>query len=271
MATGDVGFGFREYWSTAYERYSGFFDEAAQIETLVRRLADAPITPGVLQEKRQLIIVVRSLSLTVCNSLGAVVLLVGNGYGQDALRVARSMLEAAIIVKYLLAVPEKVQGYIDYTWIEMSRQLEIIKEFEPEGYATLSAEALQQVTDGYAKAKKHFAKKSGTGVHSSWAKGVQIAQMAEKADMTQAYDVYYRHASSVVHSDVLSVASTVEPDTLAVRFAPNDSSDARIAAYLAHGTAIDVLRQFNTVAELGFTDEIELRAKQQQQVWGTAG
>jgi hypothetical protein len=59
----------------------------------------------------------------------------------------------------------------------------------------------------------------------------------------------------------LSIASAIEPGTLAIRFAPNDSGDARIAAYIAHGTAIDVLRQFNTVAELGFTDQIELRPR----------
>jgi hypothetical protein len=51
MEPADLGFGFREYWRTAYERYSDFFDEAAQIEVLVRKLNDARINPAVLQEK----------------------------------------------------------------------------------------------------------------------------------------------------------------------------------------------------------------------------
>jgi len=114
------------------------------------------------------------------------------------------MLEAAIIVKCLIAVPDKVSSYIDFTWIE-----------------------------------------------------------------TAAYDTYDHHASSVVHSDVLSIASAVEPGTLAIRFAPYESGDFTIAAYLAHGTAVIVLREFNTVAKPGFADEIETRAKKHQQIWGT--
>src|SRR4051794_23651304 len=58
---GELSFGFRDYWRVAYERYAGFFDEARELQALIKKLDEAPLDPVVLEDKRQLIIVVRSL------------------------------------------------------------------------------------------------------------------------------------------------------------------------------------------------------------------
>jgi len=57
----------------------------------------------------------------VANSFSAVVLLAVNGFGIDALKVGRTMFEAAVTVAYLRKNPTEYDDYRDFRFVRASR------------------------------------------------------------------------------------------------------------------------------------------------------
>ena len=86
---GKVIAGFPRFWQEAHDVQPDLFEALHDIGPLATKLFSKPVQ-GSLHR------VLHYLAVLVSNSLGAVVTLCLNGYGADAVKIARSMFEGAI-------------------------------------------------------------------------------------------------------------------------------------------------------------------------------
>jgi hypothetical protein len=87
---GDViAAGFPEFWRPVYHKYRGFFDCALKLAPIVSDMVKTPVGG-------QLLHIVGRLVGAAANSYGALLTLVLNGYGLDAMKIARSIYETEL-------------------------------------------------------------------------------------------------------------------------------------------------------------------------------
>ena len=80
--------GFPEFWPRVHDKFPLFFKAAQELEPIQNRIFQKQVSEPLHK-------ILRHISKTVSNSLGALIVLVLNGYGNDAMRVARTMAAAS--------------------------------------------------------------------------------------------------------------------------------------------------------------------------------
>lgn len=76
--------GFPDFWQRAHDRFPLFFKAAGDLAPLQNEIFRKPVSEPLHK-------VLRHIAKIVSNSMGAVIVLVLNEYGNDAIKVARSM------------------------------------------------------------------------------------------------------------------------------------------------------------------------------------
>jgi hypothetical protein len=104
-----VRFGFQEFWPKAYDAFPLFWEVCPR----VLDAANSVIFCGYEKtDSRDKVII--NLGIFAITSFSEITTLVGNGLGQGAIKIARSMLEIVINAEFLRQFPEHVDDYIDY-------------------------------------------------------------------------------------------------------------------------------------------------------------
>jgi Family of unknown function (DUF5677) len=111
MGQPQVMAGFPEMWQPVHDKYRPFFDCAAMLAPIVSDLLKAPA-------EGHLLIIIGRLVAATANSYGALLTLVLNGYGQDAMKIARSIYETELNIIWLKSHPEDIQDFLDYHIIQ---------------------------------------------------------------------------------------------------------------------------------------------------------
>jgi len=91
---------FPDFWEIAYSRNPEAYRAMTKLCAMQNALYKKPVSKPVLR-------IMRFITKVVGNSAGSVVLLTLNGYGSDAMRIARSMFEGVVIVGYLRIHPDE--------------------------------------------------------------------------------------------------------------------------------------------------------------------
>jgi hypothetical protein len=112
--------------------------------------------------------VCRHLSKMVANSLSAVVLLGLNGFGNDAIKIARSMFEAAVTVAYLRKHPEEFSDYFDFHFLVAMKRHRYMEKYAPQLLTRVTPEVIESTKSGYARVAAHFSTKGK--VRSRWSR-----------------------------------------------------------------------------------------------------
>src|SRR5713101_5827374 len=103
--------GFPEMWGPVFQKYKPFFVTVEKLVSLHNRVIRVPVE-GQAQQ------VVGGLLHLMTNDYGAVLALVMNGYGVQAMKIVRSMFEAECNIHYLTKNPDAVKDYVDFNVIE---------------------------------------------------------------------------------------------------------------------------------------------------------
>jgi hypothetical protein len=117
--------GHPEFWDIGHQTAPKFFEAVKTLEPSLNDIFS--VGPSDPLHK-----VCRHVAKMVCNSLGALIVLTCNGYGNDAMKIARSMFEGAVTIGYLQKYPTELQDYMDFVWVSNHRLLEFLKEYAPE-------------------------------------------------------------------------------------------------------------------------------------------
>jgi hypothetical protein len=145
----------------------------------------------------------KQITQTVANSMESVVILVSNGCGVDALRLARTMFEAAIVLHYLDSHPELVQDFIDYQWVIQKKHQVYRLGLPPDKVPPLAPEKIAEMESNYQRVKHRFMGKNGRD-RNSWCKA-SLREMAKEVNAESMYGGLYLFGSSMTHTNILSI------------------------------------------------------------------
>jgi hypothetical protein len=246
--------GFPDFWQTAHDKFPNAFGAIHNLIPLQQAMFAKPL--GTPLHK-----VIRHISKMTLNSLGALTTLALNGYGNDAMKIARGMFEAAVTISYLQNHPSELQDYLDYHWVNRRKWVEYIKRTCPEVLETRAAE-VAQIMEEYAKVENKFKDKRGRHRESWCTKS--IAERAKEAGMSDNYQTFYRWASSMEHVDIGGITAQVDGNDVDV--APS-LAWVDIALVTGHSAAIHCLVVLNGVASLGMEAEIQKAMDEFQTAW----
>ena len=113
--------GFPDMWQPVYEKYRLFFVCADKLMPIVNETIRAPIEGKLLKTVCRMVI-------AASNSYGALIALVLNGYGHDAMKIARSLFETELNVLRLKNHPEELPDFIDYIYIIQKKQYDMLDD-----------------------------------------------------------------------------------------------------------------------------------------------
>lgn len=145
----------------------------------------------------------------------AVLMLCKSGYGEDALILARTLLEQAFTVKFIsLNVDSRLPEFVDYSVAIKEKYLErklaskkdLLPDFDVEALK-LHLEKEKEETRSQGRDPDRFRLKNGE-IANSWT-GTSIGNMAKKTGLGHYYDVYWL-ACNLSHANALGLNEYIE-------------------------------------------------------------
>ena len=238
--------GFPDMWDQVFERFKPFFTAATNITALQNRILAVPVFDQVPQI---LSLIVKALT----NDYGAVLTLVLNGYGVQAMKIARSMFEAECLVHDLKTDPQAFQDYISFEPITRKRLYNLMN---PGRQKTIDPDVLAEMNKDYAAAKPDFENKKGQ-LRQNWSNR-KIRDRAKAAGLEELYHRPYHLASSMHHYDFQALVASMDPesDELGIEPAPSMRWLGE-ALSTAHGSLVRALDHYLDVAKIGFEEEMK--------------
>jgi hypothetical protein len=193
------------------EKHPEFINSAHELSgTCNEILADAPGLP--IGEPQ---VVSRHLTQSVANSFLAMNLLAWHGHGCDALKIVRSMFEAAVVLASFDHYPALIQDFIDFQWIMKMKLMGQAKGTARE--SLISAHLRQEIQQHYDSVLPRFCDKNGKPL-SSWYKGSFLGLCKRLDDVSSKnkwgaesqYHDLYRFSSELMHGDIIGLMSQVD-------------------------------------------------------------
>ncbi len=249
--------GFPEFWQLAHNNHPLFFKAAMDLMPLQNEIFIKPVSEPLHK-------VLRYIAKIVSNSLGALITLVLNGYGNDAMKVARGMFEGAVIAGYLRQNPERLGDYLNWHWVRQKRLYEYMKKYDPELLQRVSPEKVKEMERQFEAVRGRFTNRHGK-FRNSWSEK-PLRQMAEAVGMGQLYPTFYSFASSMHHLDIGALSAQAEEETLDVDVAPSEKWLGE-ALIMGHNAVLHCLIHYNEVAQRGMGKELEAATEGFKRAW----
>lgn len=196
----------------------------------------------------------RYLAISLVNSSASVATLCDAGHGMDAVKIARSMFEIHVTFKYLLVRPEELRDFLDFDAVARYQRLQFWKTKMPDMYARFPKEKIEAANSAYQTNKGRFLNRNGK-VLDRWCRH-GLAEMARIAGLEMFYDVFYRHASTLHHSDPIGLAMLIDGRTLEIQPGPTAryiGLPVRIATSILH----DVLTHYSRLVGIDSSDALK--------------
>jgi hypothetical protein len=238
--------GFPDMWDQVFERFKPFFTAATNLTALQNRILAVPVVD---QGPQILSLIVK----TMTNDYGAVLTLVLNGYGVQAMKLARSMFEGGCLVHHLKTDPQALQDYINFEPITRKRFYDLMK---PDRQKAIDPAAVENMNKDYAQAEPNFVNGKGR-VRQNWS-DVTVLKKAKAAGLEDLYHRHYNLASSMHHYDFQALVASMDPESDDIGIEPAPSMRwLGVALSTAHGSLIHALDQYLDLAKIGFEEEMK--------------
>jgi hypothetical protein len=242
MGSIDV-FGFPDFQQDFARQYATVIDVANRLIALEDELFQKPVSEPLHE-------LIRCIVRTVANSFRALLILVSNGCGTDALKVARGMFESAITVLYLKKHPEMLNDYLNFGSVKRHRHYECLKQFQPDGLKWIKPDVIAESEAEYAKVESQVATKRW--LKNDWCKA-NLREMAEEVGHEKTYVFVYPLLSSVHHLDIVGLGAQTDDEDVEILPSWNN---IELALALAGMFVFLALGFYNEVASLGADKEI---------------
>jgi hypothetical protein len=205
VAVSDFTFGHAEFFEKeAYPAFEKFWKVG-------NRLLDAlnAFTLNVGKPKERYHLFIRNLCMMTGLSLADVALLVGNGCGIAALKIARTALESAINAEYLRLYPAEDKDFFNWGIVEQHRKLEYTRANMPAEFTKFSREMVESTQKLYQAVRPTFFLPNSTKMRRTWCK-LNLRERAEKTGFIDMYSAFYVLASELSHGSFGGIAQHVE-------------------------------------------------------------
>jgi hypothetical protein len=185
-------------------------------------------------------------------------ILVGNGAGLGAMKIARGMFETSVMAEYLRQVPGEIKDYIGYGRVLMYRRM---KQWPD----TITAEETAKVEKEYNRVKSRFEHKGK--VRGQWNKH-PISQMASKIGRKDQYEKVYSLLASIHHGNFEAMTAHLSSDRAALDIdSPPSLAWINQALVSGHVYLLQALDTMNDLLKLGFDERLRLAGEEFQEVW----
>lgn len=251
-----VGVGIPENWQVAHAINPQAFLAAESMHDLLHKLARQPVQSSLQYVTRRLMII-------GLDSLGAVTTLLLNGYSPDALRITRTIWEAAVTLAYLSTFPTKVDDFLDYSHIAAKQQMDQADKDYPEITKDITAERRAEIEAEYQRVKPRFMK--GKKLRSTWSEK-KIFDMAKATGREELYKTFYKYACGLTHLSASGLQLLTNEKSKDVDIAPTNEF-LEVSLQMAHGAVLEMMADYNDLAKLGFDDEIKDLVKVYHAAW----
>lgn len=148
------------------------------------------------------------LACAVAEAFSALLLLARNGHGAEAAVVGRGMFEAFVTYRYLILKPEEFQNFIDYDPVARWKRLELYRQHQPKVYESIPHERISLVEEQFNRVREKFTTSQGK-LLDHWTRH-SLFTLAQAVDEEAMYQVFYRYASSLSHSDPMGLTMLVD-------------------------------------------------------------
>jgi Family of unknown function (DUF5677) len=238
--------GFQEMWQPVHAKYQPFFECSAQLAAIVTEITKAPVGGPLLQ-------IVGRMAASAANTNGALLLLVLNGYGHDAMRLARSLFEIEVNIAWLQLCPEDIDDFMQYRHIQQKQRYDL---FTDEQKAVFAKERYDEMMAAYDAALPRFAtKRDPTRPRNEWCR-VSLYERARDVGKGRVdlYRTFYAQASSMHHLDFSGLAAAAAEDQLADSAPSWNHLDTALSAI---GCAYRCVLLYDELGNLGFKQRLE--------------
>ncbi len=199
--------GLPEMWQPVYTKYKPFFDSAAKMAPIVTEMTATPVQGRLSQ-------IVGTNGGRSANTHGALLTLVLNGYGHDAMKLARSLFEIEMNIIRLRDHPDEIEDFMGYHFIQQKQLYDL---FTDEQKNQVSKKRYGEMMSAYNAVLPRFAtKRDKTRPRNEWC-GISLYERAKEAgpDYLDLYRMFYRQASSIHHLDFSGLAAHSDANMLA--------------------------------------------------------
>lgn len=185
-------------------------------------------------------------------------ILVVNGAGLGAMKIARGMFESAVMAEYLRQVPDEITDYIEYGHIVQFRRYK-------QSPQQVSAELAESIENEYKRTLPRFQHNGRT--RNSWNRN-SISYMAEKVGRKQQYELPYSMAASIHHGnfEALTLHLAGDGSVLDVE-SPPSLEWIELALLSGHTYLLQALNTLNDLLNLGSGDRLRSAEKEFESVW----
>jgi hypothetical protein len=145
--------------------------------------------------------VIVNLGLLAGVSMMELVTLAGNGFGQGAMKIARTLMETVINAEYLRQSPGELDAYLGWAWVEKNKDLAYMKENLKHLLPQLTQKDIEAVETGFQRVRPLFADSATGKIRSSWCR-VNLADRATRVGLAQIYGRLNRLSSGFIHGTI---------------------------------------------------------------------
>ncbi|HXE30418.1 MAG TPA: DUF5677 domain-containing protein [Terriglobales bacterium] len=250
--------GFPDFWPTAYGKCSDQLAAIARAISLQNRLCAIPIRADPV-----LPLVIRWMLQVAANTTGAIMVLAINGFGPDAMRLARGTFEFDVNALYLAKHPSEIEDFVEYRHINWKKTIEHLDKGGSAEAKRFSAEMRAKNEAEYARVVGRFTRKGR--IRNSWARA-SLFKRAVDVGLGALYPTFYGMTSQLHHGDVSGLTQQVDPETANVISAP-DMAQVEVVLNCAHRALASLISTYNRIVPLGQGALVEEMDAEFERVW----
>jgi hypothetical protein len=248
---GGVEFGFPDFAATVFAEYRSELLLAHEHSHLANRLIGA-----LSKEMSPNQVVINMLARMTTTGWIELLILVGNGAGLGAMKIARGMFETAVTAEYLRRTPEEIDDYVEYGHVLDFKRIKLFPE-------AVSPEKARMIEQEYNRVKPRF-EKDGR-VRGQWNKH-SIFEMAESVEREQQYRIPYSLAASIHHGNFEGLIAHLSGDETQLEIdSPPSLAWVKQALVSGHVYVLQALNTLNTFFDLGF--DLKAAGDEFEKVW----
>jgi hypothetical protein len=237
------GFGFPEFGEHVYKQHEDFFQRIVNLQNALNALITRAYKDVGTCER-----LILNFAMLVGVSLMEVVTLVGNGFGQGAMKIVRGLIENSINAEYLRQNPDRCKDYLDWHWIEQHKLLNWAKQYNPPLFASISDDAKKLIEHSFQQIRPRFeyttTRDNKRKMRDTWCE-LNLAERAFQTGFEETYRLVMPHANQILHGSIggLGKHFDLEKDEHRIAIPPADDwgGEALIAAHESTLKALETL------------------------------
>jgi hypothetical protein len=185
-------FGHPEQWQQVQDTFPKFFEVMPRLtDSLNDLIGREHPNPEPYR------IVILNLGILTAISMHELVTLVGNGFGQGAMKIARTVMETAINAEYLRQFPAECELYLNWHWVEQYKLLVYARQHAPELLPNLAVAEVERVEREFQVARVRY-EKPNHELRSSWC-SLDLGSRAVRTGFAEAFRLINPISSQLIH------------------------------------------------------------------------